>query len=98
MLVILSDIDGLYDSDPHQNPDAKLIPWVEAITPEIFKLAGGAGSTLGTGGMETKLRAGLVANRAGIPMVILNGQRPELLYDLMDGKPVGTRFEGRKPE
>ena len=98
LLVILSDIDGLYDSDPHQNPDAKLIPRVEAITPEIFKLAGGTGSTLGTGGMETKLRAGLVANRAGIPMVILNGQRPELLYDLMDGKPVGTRFEGRKPE
>ena len=96
LLVILSDIDGLYDSDPHQNPQARLIPLVEEITPETFALAGGAGSRLGTGGMETKLRAGLVANRAGIPMVIMNGRQPELLYDLMEGKPVGTRFEGRK--
>ena len=74
----------------------RLIPLVREITPVIFALAGGAGSKLGTGGMETKLRAGLVANRAGIPMVIMNGRQPELLYDLMEGKPVGTRFEGRK--
>ena len=71
---------------------------VEKITPEIFALAGGAGSSLGTGGMETKLRAGLVANGAGIPMVIMNGKRPEMLYDLMEGRPVGTRFEGRRAE
>ena len=98
LLIILSDIDGLFDSDPKKNPDAKLIERVEKITPEIFALAGGAGSSLGTGGMETKLRAGLVANGAGIPMVIMNGKRPEMLYDLMEGRPVGTRFEGRRAE
>ena len=70
---------------------------VEAITPEIRALAGGVGSALGSGGMATKLRAAEIACAAGMDMVITNGQKPQLLYDLFDGKPVGTRFLGRRP-
>ena len=72
----------------------KLIPVVDAITPDILALAGGAGSTLGTGGMATKLRAAQIAMEAGVDMVITNGETPEVLYDLFDGKAVGTRFLG----
>ena len=90
LLILLSDIDGLYDSDPHKNPDAKLIS-VE-LTEEILRLGGGAGSALGTGGMATKLHAAQIATAAGCEMVIANGQAPELLYDIAAGKPVGTRF------
>ena len=96
LLILLSDIDGLYTSDPKKNQDARLIPAVEAITPEILELAGGAGSCLGTGGMATKLKAAALVMEAGIDMVITNGEDPELLYDLFDGKAVGTRFIGRK--
>jgi glutamate 5-kinase len=96
LLILLSDIDGLYTSDPKKNEDAQLIPTVEDITPEILKLAGGAGSCLGTGGMATKLKAAKLVMDAGIDMVITNGEDPELLYDLFDGKGVGTRFVGRK--
>lgn len=92
LLVLLSDIDGLYDSDPHKNPDAKLLREVHGVTSEVRAMAGGAGSSLGTGGMATKLRAASIANGSGIDMVITNGQRPQDLYDLLDGKPVGTRF------
>ena len=94
-LVLLSDIDGLYTADPRKNPDARLIPVVEEITPQITALAGGSGSGLGTGGMATKLRAAGIAMEAGIDMYIANGENPELLYDLFDGKPVGTRFVGK---
>lgn len=73
LLVILSDIDGLFDSDPHKNPDAKLIPYVEEITPAIQGLAGGQGSHLGTGGMVTKIHAAQMAMDAGFPMLIMNG-------------------------
>ena len=92
LLILLSDIDGLYDSDPHKNPDAKLISVVPELTEDILRLGGGAGSALGTGGMATKLHAAQIATAAGCEMVIANGQTPELLYDIAAGKPVGTRF------
>ncbi len=95
LLVLLSDIEGLYTADPKKDPEAKLIPLVEEITPEILALAGGAGSSLGTGGMATKLKAAQIATDAGVDMVITNGEDPEKLYDLFDGKPVGTRFTGK---
>ena len=92
LLVLLSDIDGLYTADPHADPDAKLLPEVHGITPEIIALAGGKGSSLGTGGMTTKLRAAQIANDAGIDMIITNGADPDILYAIVDGQPVGTRF------
>ena len=95
LLVLLSDIDGLYTADPRQNPDATLIPIVEDITPDIIALAGGAGSCLGSGGMATKLKAAQIATGAGIDMVITNGEDPEGLYALLEGKPIGTKFVGR---
>ncbi len=95
LLVLLSDIDGLYTEDPHKNPDATLIPEVNTITPEILSLAGGAGSSLGSGGMATKLKAAQIATAAGIDMVITNGEDPERLYALLEGTPIGTRFIGR---
>lgn len=96
MLVIMSDIDGLYDKDPHSYDDAKLISEVYEITEDITALAGGAGSALGTGGMLTKLNAAKIANKNGIDMIIMNGDNPELLYDICDGKKVGTRFFAKK--
>ena len=95
LLVLLSDIDGLYTANPHTHPDAKLIPLVERITPEVLALADGAGSALGTGGMSTKLRAAQMVTAEGADMVIANGSHPELLYDIADGRPAGTRFAGR---
>ena len=96
LLILLSDIDGLYTADPHSAASARLISNVEELTPEILALAGGSGSALGTGGMATKLRAAGTAMEAGIDMVIANGADPELLYDIVAGKAVGTRFAGRK--
>ena len=98
LLILLSDIDGLYTSDPRKDPDATLIPVVEAITPEILSLAGGVGSSLGSGGMATKLKAAQIATEAGIDMVIANGEKPESLYALLEGGTVGTRFIGKKSE
>lgn len=95
LLVLLSDIDGLYTADPHRVEDAKLIPEVEEITEEIQELAGSKGSALGTGGMVTKLHAAKLCMEAGMDMVIANGSRPTILYDLFDGKKVGTRFLGK---
>ncbi len=92
LLVLLSDIDGLYTVDPHKDENATLIDVVEDITPEIFALAGGKGSTLGTGGMSTKIKAAKAANSHGIDMIIANGKNPDILYDIIDGKKVGTRF------
>lgn len=92
LLVLLSDIDGLYTADPHTNPNARLLPVVEEITPEIDAMTGGAGSKLGTGGMHTKIHAARIATEAGIEMVIANGQEPAILYDIVEGRPVGTRF------
>lgn len=95
LLVLLSDIDGLYTADPRKDASAKLIPVVERITPEILALAGGTGSSLGSGGMATKLKAAQIVTEAGIDMVIANGEAPEALYDLFEGKQVGTRFAGK---
>lgn len=92
LLVILSDIDGLYDSDPHKNPNAKLIPVVTEIDTHIEEIAGGAGSVLGTGGMATKINAAKIANEAGIDMIIMNGNNPERLYGLFENDETGTIF------
>ena len=92
LLILLSDIDGLFDGDPRKNPDAKLIDTVEKIDEHIISLGGGSGSNLGTGGMATKLLAAQIAVGAGCEMVIANGEKPELLYDIVAGKPIGTRF------
>ena len=94
LLVLLSDIDGLYTADPHRDADAKLIEVVEELTPEIIALGGGAGSNLGTGGMATKLRAAQMTIERGISMRIMNGSRPYELYDVLDGKAVGTLCVG----
>ncbi len=92
LLVLLSDIDGLYDADPHKDKNAKLIRRVSAVTPELRAMAGGAGTWRGTGGMATKLDAAEIAMAAGLDMVITNGERMEELYGIIDGKDVGTRF------
>ncbi len=94
LLVLFSDIEGLYTADPRKDPAARLIPVVTAITPEIEALAGGAGSALGTGGMATKVSAAKAVMAAGCDMIITNGSRPSVLYDIVDGKAVGTRFVG----
>ena len=88
LLILLSDIDGLYDSDPHKNPDAHLIETVPVIDAHILSLAGDKGSALATGGMVTKLHAAQIATAAGCEMVIANGEKPEVLYDIVDGKRV----------
>lgn len=95
VLVILSDIDGLCTADPHKDANARLIPAVDEITPEIIALAGGKGSELGTGGMATKLHAAQITTEQGTDTVILNGSDPQILYDLFGGKSVGTRFLGK---
>ena len=95
LLILLSDIDGLYTKDPHKYEDAVLIEEVRCITPEIMALAGGAGRSLGTGGMTTKLSAAKIIMEAGGDMVIANGQDPQVLYDIMEGKNLGTRFIGK---
>lgn len=92
LLVILSDIDGLYTSNPREDSDAVIIPEVRELTPEIYALAGGKGSELGTGGMATKINAAEIATSGGVDMIIANGSKPELLYDIIDGKSVGTKF------
>ena len=92
LLVLLTDIDGLYTADPHTDPSAKLVEEVHGVTPELLATAGGRGSKLGTGGMATKLKAAQMVNAAGTDMVIANGAKPELLYDIAEGRSVGTRF------
>lgn len=96
LLIILSDIDGFYNGNPAENPDAELIPVIDEISDEILALAGGAGSRRGTGGMRTKLSAAQLVTDAGIDMIIANGARLENLYDIMDGKSVGTLFKAKK--
>ena len=96
LLVLLSDIEGLYTADPRQDPDAQLIAVVEEVTPAIEALAGGKGSELATGGMATKLRAAKMVAAVGCDMIITNGDKPECLYDIAEGKPVGTRFLGKR--
>lgn len=92
LLVLMSDIDGLYTADPHKDPTASLISEIKELTPEVMALGGDAGSSLGTGGMRTKLRAAEICTASGTDMIITNGQNPYILYDIADGKSVGTRF------
>ena len=91
-LVLLTDIDGLYDSDPKKNPDAKHIPLVRDITDDLMQAAGAAGTSRGTGGMRSKLEATQIALRAGMEVAIISGETPDRLHDLLAGKEVGTRF------
>jgi glutamate 5-kinase len=95
LLVLLSDIDGLYSADPRIDANAKIIPLVREISQEIEKLSGGAGSALGTGGMGTKITAAKIAMNSGIPMVITNGKRPGVLARLLQGEDLGTLFVPR---
>lgn len=94
LLVLLSDIDGLYTADPHADPTAKLLPVVHRVDDDIRALAGVSSTDQGTGGMVTKLRAAEICLNCGCEMVIANGSEPTLLYDIVEGKPVGTRFVG----
>ena len=96
LLVLLSDIDGLYTGDPRSDKDAVLIPEVREITDEIEALAGGAGTSRGTGGMATKIKAAKIATEAGCDMIIANGAYPELIYKIIDGEAIGTRFYSKK--
>ena len=96
LLILLSDIKGLYTSDPHCDPNAKLISEVFELTDEIKALGGGSGSNLGTGGMATKLHAAEICMNHGTDMVIANGSDANVLYAIADGKSVGTHFYGKK--
>ena len=97
LLIVLSDIDGLLTDDPHKNPDASVIPVVPVIDESIRKLGGESHGRQGTGGMVTKIHAAEIAVNNGIDMVILNGAKPQLMYDVLEGKPAGTRFIGKRP-
>ena len=96
VLVMVTDIDGLYNGDPRTDPDVKRIPYVETITPEIEALAGAPGSSRGTGGMATKVRAAKFANEQGITCCVMSGARPKDLYILFDGGQIGTVFQGKR--
>lgn len=95
-LIIFTDIDGLYDSDPKSNPNAKLISEVVDITEDIINNSGGAGTSRGTGGMHSKVKAAKLATENGTQTYILNGDHPEYLYDVMEGESVGTKFIAKK--
>ncbi len=94
-LILLSDIDGLYTADPHTHPDAERITYAHAVTDELLATAGGSGA-MGTGGMRTKLLAADICLRCGCDTVIANGSDPDRLYDILDGKPVGTTFTEKR--
>lgn len=96
LLVLLSDIEGLYSSDPRQTKEAKLIETIEEISPDIERLAGGAGTCFGSGGMATKLEAAKIVTSARIAMVIAHGRQPNVLLDIVAGRKAGTRFLPKK--
>ena len=96
LFIVLTDIDGLYTADPRRDPNAQLISEVTEITEEMLQGAGGQGSSLGTGGMATKLSAAKISMDAGVYMIIVNGSSPEIIYDAVDGRSVGTRFIAEK--
>lgn len=97
LLLLLSDIDGLFTADPRVDPSARLIPVVTDIDAAILAMAGGCGTPLGTGGMKTKLEAAQMALAAGASMVIMNGDAPAKIHELFAGKPVGTLFWAHQP-
>ncbi len=92
LLIILSDIDGLYTADPHKDKNAVMLQTVNEITPEIEAMTSGAGTVLGTGGMVTKIKAAKIATEGGTDMVIANGENPKILYGIVNGEDIGTRF------
>ncbi len=92
LVVLMSDIDGLYTADPHLDPEARLIGQVDTVDDELLASAGGSASGVGTGGMRTKVHAGRAMQLAGIPLVVCLGRRPGVLVEVAGGKPVGTRF------
>ena len=92
LLIILSDIDGYYEKNPRIHPEAKLIPTIQTISNEIYQNAQGAGSEVGTGGMYTKIQAAVFATSRGCDMIIANGENPQIVVDILDGKMVGTWF------
>ena len=92
LLVIFTDMDGLFDDNPRENPEARLIPVVHEINDDLRAIVGGAGTANGTGGMITKLHAAELCNEKNIPMFVVNGAKPEILYDLADGRLAGTLF------
>lgn len=96
LLVLLTDIDGLYTGDPRRDEGARHIPVVEELTPELFAAAGGSGTSLGTGGMCTKLQAAQMCMQSGMDMVIAKGSDPAVLYEITEGRGAGTRFKGKK--
>ena len=96
LLIILSDIDGFYDCDPHKNKSARILSNIVEITPEIEKCAGGVGSKRGTGGMVTKLSAARIATAGGTDMILANGSDPDILLDIINGKEIGTLFVARR--
>lgn len=96
LLILLSDIDGLYTANPQEDDGAELISVVEDIDEKIYAIAGGAGSRRGTGGMKTKLKAAEIVTEQGIDMIISNGAYPERIYDIFDGKAIGTLFTCKK--
>ncbi len=96
LLVLLTDIDGLYTADPREDKNAKLIEEVTEITPEILAVAGGRGTRLGTGGMITKIHAAEICMKNNMDMIIAQGAEPVVLYDIIDGKNTGTKFIGKK--
>lgn len=95
-LILLSDIDGFYTSDPHTNPDAKLIQFVNKVDDEMLTLAGGSSCPLGTGGMITKLHAARICLSCGCDMIITNGNTPANLYAIMEGQAIGTTFTEKR--
>ncbi|MBE6827466.1 MAG: glutamate 5-kinase [Ruminococcaceae bacterium] len=96
LLIVISDIDGLYTSDPRNDPDAKLIREVDSLDSNKYALAGGSGTKFGTGGMLTKFEAAKICAGFGCEMIIVNGKNPNNIYDAIEGKPVGTRFKVNK--
>lgn len=98
LLILLTDIDGLYTANPRIDPDARRIPYVAGVTEEVEALAGGAGTNRGTGGMATKVRAAKMVNAHGIPCCVMSGANPESLYRLFDGEQLGTVFGMKRRE
>ena len=96
LLVLLTDTDGLYTGDPRKDGSAKLIPYVDKITKEMYAAAGGSGSEVGTGGMYTKLLAAQLCMDGGVDMIIASGADPDVLYAAVAGESVGTRFGSKK--
>lgn len=96
LLILFSDIDGVYTADPHTDEHARLIPYIRVIDDTVVSLAGDTSSSQGTGGMITKIHAAQSCMEHGIDMIITNGNSPSVLYDIMEGASVGTFFEGKK--